>query len=171
MHVLREVFYGKKKKRNYEAAAHLRRHGGRRCAGSMIRKRRYKQSAWSHYDRALVSFQRLFVNRSHLRIAGDDVTRTVIGRQLDEHAAMLGHRESDDCLILRNVNFCIANEEIRRGGCGVGVPVQHISKSLANIDVDYGYRRWRRLLRRVQRTRTKQLVERMNLICALLFLG
>ena len=112
MNVLREVFYGIKQKRNYEAAAHLRRHGGRRCAGSMIWKRRYKQSAWPHNDGAFISLQRLFVNRSHLRIAGDDVTGTVIGRQLDENAAVLRHRQPDDGFVFRDINLRIAYIEI-----------------------------------------------------------
>ena len=117
MNVLREVFYGIKEKCNYKAAAHLRSYGGRRCAGFMIRQRGNKQGPGPHNDGAFISFQRLLIDGGHLGIAGNDVARSVIGRQFNQDAAVLCHRQPHYCLIFRNVNLGITHQVICRRFC------------------------------------------------------
>ena len=92
MNVLREVFHGIEQKVTTRplricavtVAAGVRaltlRGGGTNCVpGRTTIARLFRSSAFS-------------INGRHFRIAGNDVARTIIGRNFDQYAAMLGHR-------------------------------------------------------------------------------
>ena len=112
MNVLREVFYRIEKKSNHKAAPHLRSYGRRRRAALAIGWWRHKQSAWPNDNGALVSLQGFLIYGGHFRIARNDVARSIVGGQLNQHAAMLGHRQPHYGFVLRDINFGFADKEI-----------------------------------------------------------
>jgi hypothetical protein len=113
MNVLREVFYRIEKKSYDKAAAHLRGYGRRRHASLAIEWWRHKQSPGPDDDSAFVSLQGFLIDRSHFRITRNDVARSIVGRQLNQNAPVLGHCQTHYGFVLCDINLRFADKEIR----------------------------------------------------------
>src|SRR5262249_23221775 len=94
--------------------SHLCGNSGSRSARFSIARWRNEQCARPHNDSLFISLQGFLINSRHFRIAWNDVTRSIIGRYLDQYASMLCHREPNHCLILDDVDLRLAYVEIRR---------------------------------------------------------